>query len=158
MTEDDLSSKKQRVDDDGMDTQMENDRPLTAHSILALFPQAIREEGVAKKEDITALETGVDQKLFAAQSEWEGRMGELTSNVDKTIGAASEQVTRLESRFDQVGERSGAGCQPVAAVRRHGLAVCVRATVNGPRLAVCVRATVRMSDKSEYLQARGHAS
>lgn len=67
MTGDDLAVKKSRVG--AMeDTRMEDEELLlAANSILALFRPAIREECVAKKEDMVALESRVDRKLASSK-------------------------------------------------------------------------------------------
>lgn len=80
-----VSSKKPWVEDeDILDTQ-KDDRPLTAHSILALCRQAIREERRAKKEDMAALGCRIDNKLCAQRSQsgkatWERSLRRLTEH------------------------------------------------------------------------------
>lgn len=105
MNDDDASAKRPRAENSMNDTRMEDDdRPLTAHSILALFRKAIREEGVAKK-DTAALETRVDLQLSAAKSEWKGRLGEAPKRSTRPLGPC-----RSKSR--NWSPASGADLQP----------------------------------------------
>lgn len=103
-----VMAKKLRTEN-SEDAQMDSDDlepsppqpepPLTAVGILALFKQAIREEGLPRKDDFVSLETRVDEKLSASKAEIEDQMGALPRQVDRTVEALASKVSKFESRL-----------------------------------------------------------
>lgn len=92
-------TKKQRYTDVGA-ADMDDSAPLTATNILALFKMAIRDEKLARQEDVAHLA----QRIEEVKSESDKRIAEVQQRLDTSVGALTEKVALLQSKVagDQV--------------------------------------------------------
>lgn len=86
-------TKKQRYTDVGA-AAMDDSTPLTATNILALFKMAIRDEKLARQEDVAHLA----QRIEEVKSESDKRIAEVQQRLDSSVGALAEKVALLQSK------------------------------------------------------------
>lgn len=89
--------KKQKIAADEPQMEVDDAPPLTATNILALVCIAIREEGLARKDDVTALEKTVERRFQGVRQEVGSQLASVNSRLDQSVGALFQQAARLEA-------------------------------------------------------------
>lgn len=94
--------KKQKIAE--ATTDIDDSQPLNATTILALFRMAIREGGVARKDDVTK----VEKQINDVKKDCDEQLLSVNKRLDMAVGALSEQVARLDAKIHD-GSKSGPG-------------------------------------------------
>lgn len=92
--------KKQKTSE-ATTMDLEDSQPLTATSILALVKVAIREEGLARKDDVTASESKVEKRFHDVRQDVDSQLAAVNSRLDQSVGSLPQQRARLEARIDE---------------------------------------------------------
>lgn len=89
-------SKQPRVDQNRqpeapIDEGHADSSSINTAMLLAALPQAIRDDGVAEREEMSSLEQKVVRKIASAAHEWGGQFQTIPANVDRSIGARDDR-------------------------------------------------------------------
>lgn len=86
---------------------------FSADLLLEIMRKALRDEGVARRDDLVVLESKMDHKLAAATSDWESRFsqlqqkvegGQLSEKLERSLDVLSEKVGKLEAQMGCSGQ------------------------------------------------------